>query len=307
MCLVWGAEQWANGYRVIANRKIQPRQEDAGAQAAQRCSPHKVVSFLLFNSCNFCSSLPLKAVVSLSFCVKKNNPHMVPSAIHFHPCVREGVQTARCKADLLQRALCNGWRLSIDMRLHLRFFYDITGVTLSWSEAFDLTGVGPYFGHPQPLILWGWPLSPPFQTDRPCKPAERTLWLIVIGFYLSLSTHWMRADNLTLWPKKKERKKKQAPVFIIRNICVVIPSAVTALSTGNRISHLLCRVSSPLASQDIYCHCHNDLIEAKEPFVGLKLFALQMMAPVQGWLHLTAILKALFSSVILVNVKWIWH
>lgn len=208
MCLVWGAEQWANGYRVIANRKIQPRQEDAGAQAAQRCSPHKVVSFLLFNSCNFCSSLPLKAVVSLSFCVKKKNPHMVPSAIHFHPCVREGVQTARCKADLLQRALCNGWRLSIDMRLHLRFFYDITGVTLSWSEAFDLTGVGPYFGHPQPLILWGWPLSPPFQTDRPCKPAERTLWLIVIGFYLSLSTHWMRADNLTLWPKKKERKKK---------------------------------------------------------------------------------------------------
>lgn len=30
--------------------------------------------------------------------------------------------------------------------------------------------------------------------------------------------------------------EKQAPVFIIRNICAVIPSAVIALSTGNRIS-----------------------------------------------------------------------
>lgn len=167
------------------------------------------------------------------------------------------------------------------MRLHLRFFYDITGVTLSWSEAFDLTGVGPYFGHPQPLILWGWPLSPPFQTDRPCKPAERTLWLS--HRFLSFLKYTLDASGqLDTLAKKERKKKKQAPVFIIRNICVVIPSAVIALSTGNRISHLLCRVSSPLASQDIYCHCHNDLIEAKEPFVGLKLFALQMMAPVQG-------------------------
>lgn len=232
---------------------------------------------------------------------------MVPSAIHFHPCVREGVQTARCKADLLQRALCNGWRLSIDMRLHLRFFYDITGVTLSWSEAFDLTGVGPYFGHPQPLILWGWPLSPPF-SDWSTMQACRTDPLAHSHRFLSFLKYTLDASGqLDTLAKKERKKKKQAPVFIIRNICVVIPSAVIALSTGNRISHLLCRVSSPLASQDIYCHCHNDLIEAKEPFVGLKLFALQMMAPVQGWLHLTAILKALFSSVILVNVKWIWH
>lgn len=148
-----------------------------------------------------------------------------------------------------------------------------------------LLGLVHILATPSPLSFGDGPYPPPpppFQTDRPCKPAERTLWLRVIGFYLSLSTHWMRADNLTLWPKKKRKKKKQAPVFIIRNICVVIPFAVIPLSTGNRISHLLCRVSSPLALQDIYCHCHNDLIEAKEPFVGLKLFALQMMAPVQG-------------------------
>lgn len=307
MCLVWGAEQWANGYRVIANRKIQPRQEDAGAQAAQRCSPHKVVSFLLFNSCNFCSSLPLKAVVSLSFCVKKKTPHMVPSAIHFHPCVREGVQTARCKADLLQRALCNGWRLSIDMRLHLRFFlwHHRSYFVVVW-------GLWPHWGWsifwppPAPYPL-GMALIPPF-SDWSTMQACRTDPLAHSHRFLSFLKYTLDASGqLDTLAKKERKKKKQAPVFIIRYICVVIPSAVIALSTGNRISHLLCRVSSPLASQDIYCHCHNDLIEAKEPFVGLKLFALQMMAPVQGWLHLTAILKALFSSVILVNVKWIWH
>lgn len=96
-------------------------------------------------------------------------------------------------------------------------------------------------------------------------PAERTLWLRVIAFYLSLSAN---GQLDTLW------SKKQAPVFIIRNICVVIPCTVIALSTGNRISPLLYRISSPPASQDIYCNCHNDLIEAKEPFVGLKLFCI---------------------------------
>lgn len=164
MCLVWGAEQWANGYRVIANRKIQPRQEDAGAQAAQRCSPHKVVSFLLFNSCNFCSRLPLKAVESLSFCVKKKTPHMVSSAIHFHPCVREGVQTARCKADLLQRALCNGWRLSIDMRLHLRFFF-MTSPELLCRGLRPLTSLGlvHILATPSPLSFGDGPYPPLFR------------------------------------------------------------------------------------------------------------------------------------------------
>lgn len=84
----------------------------------------------------------------------------------------------------------------------------------------------------------------------------------------------------TVFPKRKKEKKK-SPVFIIRSICIVISSAVIALSTGNRI-FLLRRVSSWPASQDIYCYCHNDLIEAKEPFVGSRLFALQMKAPLQG-------------------------
>lgn len=133
---------------------------------------------------------------------------MVPSAIHFHPCVREGVQTARCKADLLQRALCNGWRLSIDMRLHLRFFYDITGVTLSWSEAFDLTGVGPYFGHPQPLILWGWPLSPPF-SDWSTMQACRTDPLAHSHRFLSFLKYTLDASGQLDTLAKKERKKKK--------------------------------------------------------------------------------------------------
>lgn len=105
MCLVWGAEQWANGYRVIANRKIQPRQEDAGAQAAQRCSPHKVVSFLLFNSCNFCSSLPLKAVVSLSFCVKKKRHIWFPLRSIFIP-VWERVCRLLAARRTYSNALC---------------------------------------------------------------------------------------------------------------------------------------------------------------------------------------------------------
>lgn len=91
-------------------------------------------------------------------------------------------------------------------------------------------------------------------------------------------------------------------------MCVVIPRAVIALSTENRISTPLLlrrRVSSPPASQDIYCCCHNDLIEAKEPFVG-------------DWIHLQCKLGPsckddctftrefqglYFNSVILVNVK----
>lgn len=50
----------------------------------------------------------------------------------------------------------------MDRRVRLRFFFhDITAVTLSWSEAFDLAGVGPYFGHPQPPYPLGMALIPP--------------------------------------------------------------------------------------------------------------------------------------------------
>lgn len=54
----------------------------------------------------------------------------------------------------------------MDRRVHLRFFHDITAVTMSWSEAFDLTGVGPYFGHPQPPYPSGMALIPPLFSDR---------------------------------------------------------------------------------------------------------------------------------------------
>lgn len=173
-----------------------------------------------------------------------------------------------------------------------------------------LLGLVHILATPSPLSFGDgpYPPPPPSFSDWSTMQACRTDPLAQSHRFLSFLKYTLDASGqLNTLAKKKRKKKKQAPVFIIRNICVVIPFAVIPLSTGNRISHLLCRVSSPLASQDIYCHCHNDLIEAKEPFVGLKLFALQMMAPVQGWLHLTAILKALFSSVILVNVKWIWH
>ncbi len=148
------------------------------------------------------SHILLKAIASLSFCVKKS--------IWFpcHPfsslCEREGVQAARCEADLFQRALCNGWRLCMDRRVHLRFFFhDIIAVTLLWSEAFDLTGVGPYFGHPQPPYRLGMALILLLFSDRPTmQPAERTLWLRVIGFISSLSARWMWKDNLTLFGQK---------------------------------------------------------------------------------------------------------
>lgn len=120
-------------------------------------------------------------------------------------------------------------------------------------------------------------LIPPVFSDRATvQPAERTLWAQSSPLSLLKRMLDVKGQLDTLLAKK------QAPVFIIRNMCVVIPCAVIALSTENRISPLLYRVSSSPASQDIYCYCHNDLIEAKEPFVGLELFALQIRAPVQG-------------------------
>lgn len=84
---------------------------------------------------------------------------------------------------------------------HRSYFVVVWGLWPHW-------GWSIFWPPPAPYPL-GMALIPPtpFQTDRPCKPAERTLWLRVIGFYLSLSTHWMRADNLTLWPKKRKKKK----------------------------------------------------------------------------------------------------
>lgn len=73
----------------------------------------------------------------------------------------------------------------MDSRVHLRFFFllDITAVALSWSEAFDLTGAGPYFGHPQPPDRLGMAPFAPLFSDRPTmQHAGRTLWLRVIGF-----------------------------------------------------------------------------------------------------------------------------
>lgn len=72
------------------------------------------------------------------------------------------------------------------------FFHDIIAVTLSWSEAFDLAGVGPYFDHPQPPYRLGMALIPPVFSDRATvQPAERTLWAQSLRLYLSLSACWM--------------------------------------------------------------------------------------------------------------------
>lgn len=72
------------------------------------------------------------------------------------------------------------------------FFHDIIAVTLPWSEAFDLTGVGPYFDHPQPPYRLGMALIPPVFSDRATvQPAERTLWAQSLRLYLSLSACWM--------------------------------------------------------------------------------------------------------------------
>lgn len=101
--------------------------------------------------------------------------------------------------------------------------------------------------------------------------------------------------------------KKQAPVFIIRNVCVVIPCAVIAVSTGNRIFLLLCRVSSPPASQDIYCYCHNDLIEAKSLLWDWSYLHCKLGPLCKDGCTSPANFKAYFDSVIVVNVKWKRH
>lgn len=106
--------------------------------------------------------------------------------------------------------------------------YDITTATRSWSEAFDLIGVGPYFGHPQTLLaLWDGPyLATLFTaTERASVlPAHAT-----DSFSLLRDANGQLHALCPLF-------QKQDPVFIIRYICAVIPCAIIALSTGNRIS-----------------------------------------------------------------------
>lgn len=132
---------------------------------------------------------------------------------------------ARWEADRFQRAPC---MIDVVCTIFFFFLHDIIAITLSWSEAFDLAGVGPYFGHPQPpyrsgdgpLFLYS------FQIERACNLHNGPSLLL----YLTL-VH--AGCERTAW---HSLAKKQAPIFIIRNICVVIPCAVIALSTGNRIS-----------------------------------------------------------------------
>ncbi|KAM3611442.1 uncharacterized protein V6R79_018545 [Siganus canaliculatus] len=67
------------------------------------------------------------------------------------------------------------------------------------------------------------------KTDRPCNLQNGPFGSDSSPLPLLKYTLDVRTTSLSL-------AKKQAPVFIIRNICVVIPCAVIALSTGNRIS-----------------------------------------------------------------------
>lgn len=95
-----------------------------------------------------------------------------------------------------------------------------------------------------------------------------------LRLYLSLRARWMRKGSPDTLLAGKASSRLYNPKHLRRNS----PSPLLHFPQETGFP-LLCRVSSPPASQDIYCCCHNDLIEAKEPFVGLELFALQIRAP----------------------------
>lgn len=127
-------------------------------------------------------------------------------AIHFHPRVREGVQTARCEADLFQRALCNGWRSCMDRREHLRFFF-MTSSQLHCRGPRPLTSPGlvHILATPSPPIVWGWPLFlQSFQTERPCNlqngpfGSESSPLSLLIKYTLEV-----KGQLDTLWPKSE--------------------------------------------------------------------------------------------------------
>lgn len=122
--------------------------------------------------------------IALILCKKTPNPIWFPCHPFSSLCERRraGLLDAR---RTYSSALCvmDGDRAWIGGCICDFFFHDIIAVTLSWSEAFDLTGVGPYFGHPQPPYRLGMALIPPVFSDRPTmQPAERTLWLSVFAF-----------------------------------------------------------------------------------------------------------------------------
>lgn len=149
---------------------------------------------------------------------------------------------------------------------------------------------------PSPPIVWGWPLFPhSFQTDRPCSLqngpyGSESSALSLLKYMLDVNG---QLDTLF---GQKTSSCLHNPKHLRRN-------SLCRYCTFHRKPDfpLLCRVSSPPASQDIYCYCHNDLIEAKEPFVGLELFALQIRAPVQGWLHFTRDFQGLLQ---VCNIGW---
>lgn len=143
--------------------------------------------------------------IALILC-KKKTTHMVSLPSIFIPVWEKACRTARCEADLFQRALCNGWRSCMDRRVHMRFFF-------SWhhrSYIVVVRGLWPHRGWsifwppPAPLSFGDGPYSSSLfrPTDHAtCRtdPLAESLRL-----YLCLSTCWMWKDNLTLfWSKSK--------------------------------------------------------------------------------------------------------
>lgn len=88
----------------------------------------------------------------------------------------------------------------------------------------------------------------------------------------------------TLRPKKEKKRKKSEPVFIIRNMCVVIPRAVIALSTRKpdfQPAPPPCFFSAGLAGYLLLLP--QRLNRGERAFCrGLEPFALQIRALVQG-------------------------
>lgn len=149
-------------------------------------------------------------------------------AISSHPCaVKErSTQGGLIPAHTLERTAILGGKRA---RIRDDIFHDIIEIKLQWSRAFDLAGVGPYFDHPlPPVAFWDGPHS--FHIERPRNRQNGPFGSDSSSLSLLRSTLDAQGQPDTLLAEK------QAPVFIIRNICAVIPSAVLALSTGNRIS-----------------------------------------------------------------------
>lgn len=161
-------------------------------------------------------------------------------------------------------------------------FHDIIIITLHSRGLRPLTSPGwSRFWHWKPTPPPRFPHSlgmalSPLLLDCWQRLANRTEALVYRLRHLFHLTRWIRADNLTdtFWPQT--RSSLHNPKQSRRFTCVI-----SALSPGGFPTS---SVSSSLASQDICCSCHNDLIEAKAPFVGLNHLHCKS-GPVQGWLH----------------------